>query len=260
MKPEVKIESLSHYMELCQKYDNQLFRGESNVERQLIPTLFRYNFSFRDKGKFYRWMVTEKELLLRFKRKGAAYLNDTENDILELIAQARHYGLPTRFLDWSSNPLVALYFAVLDNTVDGIVYSLFGQATITKKLSKLSDLRSWLDDRVSHSILVYYPKHSNKRIVAQNGCFTVHQVPMLDVQVNSIKDLNFYKEGGQYLFKYTIPLKLKFRLRKKLDRLGINHYSLFPDADGLANHLKWTVNLESDRRSFNIHNLETDEI
>ena len=46
---------------------------------------------------------------------------------IDLLALSQHFGAPTRLLDWTSNPLVALYFSIfssesIDDTNDGIVY------------------------------------------------------------------------------------------------------------------------------------------
>jgi len=260
---EHNIKSLTDYIEICQRLPNQLFRGESDSSRQLLPSLFRHNI--RHDKQFYKWQGIEMDILESFKRSGSRYLLDTENDILEIIAQTRHFGLPSRLLDWSSNPLVALYFSVIDkysehNLSDGVVWFLTGQGWITDKFNTLKNLRSWFKNRHSYGILVYNPKKNNDRIIAQSGCFTIHKVPWTNTDVKSIYDTGFSPHAGQFLEKIIIPGELKYSLRVELDRLGINHFSLFPHGDGLAKDLEWRAFFNAKGRSYTLENLERSDV
>jgi hypothetical protein len=73
---------------------------------------------------------------------------------------------------------------------------------------------------------IYRPRHIDVRIRAQQGVFTVHPEP----------DQDATKPGA---YKIVVDPKLCFVLGKRLDALGINQSSMFPDLGGLASHVGW---------------------
>lgn len=86
-----------------------VFRGVSSVD-QLNPVIKRVrshitNWKKSDLSKF------EYDLLNDFKRNASSMLNGFL-DTLDIVAYAQHFGLPTRFIDWSRDPFVALYFSI----------------------------------------------------------------------------------------------------------------------------------------------------
>ncbi|MEL6524895.1 MAG: FRG domain-containing protein [Chloroflexota bacterium] len=92
---------------------NTLFlRGQKDKKWSLVPSLYRTS-----EYKPYSWLHREESLLGEFRRKALPYLSHIpKNDFtdLEWLALAQHHGLPTRLLDWTTNALVALYFAYQD--------------------------------------------------------------------------------------------------------------------------------------------------
>jgi hypothetical protein len=95
------------------KLNGFLFRGVAEAKtHDLIPSIGRVT---KFKGQSLAEITREeKHWLKRFRFEGTQYVSG-EPDLWEWMALARHHGLPVRVLDWTRNPLVALYFAVWDN-------------------------------------------------------------------------------------------------------------------------------------------------
>jgi len=107
------------------------FRGQANSTWKLIPKAGRDEYFLddnRDLGRFNAW-----------REKAIAYYPNLPKNDWEALAVAQHYGLATRLLDWTENPLVATYFAVAaEENCDGAVYIYEPNAFLDKENNSLT--------------------------------------------------------------------------------------------------------------------------
>ncbi|KZE77526.1 hypothetical protein AV926_14235 [Myroides marinus] len=192
-----------------------IFRGQSNSKWKLIPKCQREGFTKeQDIYYFENW-----------KRRAKAFLDKEIFTDTELLAIAQHTGLATRLLDWSLNPLVALFFACEANlNDDGAVYCLTDQ----EKETYVRDLVNPFS--INDDFLIIQPNTPINRIANQHSYFTVKKDitrPFEDVfRKNTLK-------------KFIIPKDLKNEILIMLNQYGINNLSIYPDLEGLSKHLNW---------------------
>jgi FRG domain len=221
----VVIESLQHLLDLAAaKYftaarGQWVFRGHSNAEFRLIPSVGRTSHTSICRRKY------EESLFNIFRREAQGYLSVLPSTEWEWLSFGQHHGLPTRLLDWTYNPLVALYFVVESNVdVDGELFALRARTQASL------NVRSGSPFEISKPVK-YFPSIVTPRIRAQEGLFVACS------ELESPLDETLREDWE--LDRVLVPAQKKEAIRYALFRLGTHASSLFPDVEGLATRLKW---------------------
>lgn len=231
-----QIDSIQDYVALVdeaktaeENNDNEsdfLFRGQPQ-DWSLRPKLARLALKGEVKS-------IEKLILDKFRRASLPLSEFKPEDKWDLIALAQHHGLPTRLLDWTSSALAALWFAVKDPPIKVKGKKQNGVVWILKP--EVSDYRTDNYSPLSNKITkIFRPRVISRRISAQSGAFTVHK---FNANGHVIR-LETHGQFSKKLIKVTVPHKEFSQIRHRLNILGVNHSTIFPDLDGLCAHLQW---------------------
>jgi hypothetical protein len=233
------------------------FRGEPRLSETLQPSIGRRHYYA---GKSIVFTAAQERVMLhRFRRHAYNHFQRVPTD-WETLFLARHHGLPTRLLDWTSNPLVALYFAAFYEN-DEVTYHDARARAATMKLNldgsvwairrRASDGHDIdvFDERVSplsmRGIKLVYPFYPTARMTAQSGMFTLHGEPWKNVIQCAGQRFRENELDIANLKHWTVSSRSKASVILDLERLAVNSRTLFPDLEGLAKGLWQTEAIRS---------------
>lgn len=204
------MESLEYLTDLTELTVNEYmsgFRGVPDFSHELIPKIGRISTPDSD---LKAW---EKRMLRTFIAQGQPYIKK-EMNVWEHLALGQHHGLATRLLDWSHNPLVALYFATLsDPDKDGAIYTCAYEGFCVNVEE---------DDPFSiDTPLWWLPPSLDERIIAQQGFFSVQPLPQEPLKHPKLQ-------------KTRIPKELKHSFKSLISKWGIKESTLFPGLSTVA--------------------------
>lgn len=226
-----------------------IFRGV-NEESQKLPKLIR--------GKDYS--NKEYEILKMFERYYGLY--STANNCWEFIALAQHCGLMTRLIDFTTNPYVALFFALHNKKNDDneyIVYSLdkkdlkmiYGAVINEPKFNSetgmltiesiLFDIDTPFCDILNKEfkklknktgIHTIRPNYRNQRMLMQQGLFVVP---------NKVNELSIKQKIYDSASIFVINENIRDEAIKYLEKLGYDEFHLMPDLDSICNEINHCI-------------------
>ena len=257
-----QVRSLPQYLELIEKAqakasESLWYRGCGSANHRLLPSLYRHQ-RIKTADKL---ADLERQLMTRFRQRSIPYHNRALTDDWDNLFFMQHYGVPTRLLDWTENPLIALHFALMQATR---TYSLARQNAAVWMLDPVLWNRHALkhvsfeggvlspDDEAIKGYrptpkfagmhtqpVALYGAHNSARIVAQQGVFMLFgkdTTPMEQV----------FNAGfpARCLTKIIVPKSLIPALRKSLLNHGITESVVFPDLEGLAREIKRVFGFE----------------
>lgn len=201
-------------------------------------------------------MNLEKSLLRNFAKHLPTEYRQHTHSIWDVMILGQHHGLPTRLLDWSYSPLIALHFATASlkcMNEDAVVWKAsvmdanktlppcFADTLLSesKHIFTLEDLRNYtkgsenelqyFENNIKNGFLFFAPPNIDSRIAFQWSIFS------LSKSNTNIEE--YFNTNDITVYKYIIPQTIKLYLRDILDHSNITERVLFPGLEGLCSWL-----------------------
>jgi len=240
------VDFIEWHLNISSNNKRYAFRGHSDSNFSLIPKIARKILektvvSVNEETLGKREKILNTSLSVRLPAYGYDFTHLNEKQALwnkYIIAQ--HYGTPTRLLDFTRNPLVALFFCVEDElkcTEGEVIAVKYSDCEPLNNANTIEKVYTYPPDNIEHSFFLR-PPQIDQRIQYQQSVFCCLSDPRTPLDQESepfgVKD----KTG---LFHRCL-IKNKDKIKEELNLIGINHAILFPDLYGYSEFVSWKIN------------------
>ncbi|MCW4029452.1 MAG: FRG domain-containing protein [Candidatus Bathyarchaeota archaeon] len=247
-KQNRKVTSIAQIIDkLSEDLENQgkivWYRGQSDKKWSLTPSIYRNNV---------KQDLSEMHLLKHFKQDAISLFNRNNNNMQphEWLFIMRHYGVPTRLLDWTESALVATHFATEQEEVDGSLWMLFPKKLNQQDGRHFSNVETSLPSFEEDTEVMrdYEPREALEkqrkldinpiaficprnipRMRAQRSVYTIHHIKSTPIEEIGDKS---------HVWRYIIPKESKAKIRRELAILGFSDFQIFPEAKFIGQKLQ----------------------
>ncbi|NOR69605.1 MAG: FRG domain-containing protein [Methylomarinum sp.] len=272
-----RVASITSFIKRIKKIESRkgytlFYRGHSDDSYESVPSVFREIKNGSSVGTYADKEDTLfKNMVIQCPQEFVGC-----SSTLEYLVKMQHYGLPTRLLDLTTNPLVALYFSCCSHYGTGkvgrngevLVYEVPDEdikffnsdtAAVIGNLAKMPRNFEYLKDkgRFLHEIQAEKPyfkdginvKHlnsvqcvkaklDNRRITQQSGAFFIFGMKNTITQPAEIPYPYLCKRDNNTPVSIGVSQAGKKVMLSELSELSISEASLFPEIDSVARYLK----------------------
>lgn len=229
------------------------YRGIGDPSHSLTPSIFR-NPKMQAAEIIHQ---AEREISAAFEQRSPPFVSQAFKNEWEQMFYMQHYGIPTRLLDWTESPFIALYFALTTcqrtrsgkPKHDAILWMLDpvkwnrgalkdisfkgGILDANREQVKAYSPQADLDERKNLPVMIF-GTHNSPRIVAQRGMFALFGKLICSME-HCYENNEF---SGATLQKIVIDKDARDKIAASLFRKGISDSTIYPDLHGLSLELK----------------------
>ena len=243
-----------------------IYRGHSSCQYKLLPAIFRWH-DLPQGVSVSAYSQLEFNILEDFISEACFFVRDVPvDDVISWLEIAQHFGVPTRLLDFTENPLVALYFACIGSpekdacvwiinelaynkkffAVEGLILAARSKHTISKIVTEELVYQDFQPHCGNMNYIqypwIYKPHYREERMHLQESVFMLWGADQRPVTAN-ILGIEYMSTGivnnaeNGLICSVSIPAARKKGLLNALDLCGVNEKFIYPGLDGIGKYI-----------------------